>query len=180
MTWFFSFELLEENKQSSVIFHPNVFEDGYGQPNVSGFANSKKLFRATTRSDLLDAWWSFDRDTPRSTQVRSDDTNLWSATLYDAWVTARGKFGQGLAFDKSSGDGRMKVEPNGIPLSDNGWTLSLWGKNLLPPSQTGQSTLFRGQDKQNETESDHYLVLRGSDQLLGFIDGDEPATDQQF
>ena len=74
----------------------------------------------------------------------------------------------------------MKVEPNGIPLNESGWTLSLWCKNLLPPSQTGQSTLFRGQDKQNETEFDHYLVLRGSDQLLGFIDGDETATDQQF
>ena len=53
-------------------------------------------------------------------------------------------------------------------------------QKFTAPSQTGKSTLFRGQDKQNETEFDHYLVLRGSDQLLGFIDGDEPAVDEQF
>ena len=59
----FSHELVEENRGSAIIFHPNVFTDGYGQPNVvSSSSTSKKLFRATTRSDLLDAWWSFNRD----------------------------------------------------------------------------------------------------------------------
>ena len=89
ITWFFSYELVEENRGASIIFKPNVFTDGYGQPNVSSSASSKKLYRATTRSDLLDAWWSFDRDSPRSNEVYSDNTDKTMATIYDAWVSPK-------------------------------------------------------------------------------------------
>ena len=51
LTWFFAYKLGEENRGSSIIFHPDVFTDGYGQPNVSNFATSKKLYRAITRPD---------------------------------------------------------------------------------------------------------------------------------
>ena len=43
-------------------------------------------------------------------QVRSDNADATLATIYDAWVTPNGKFGQGLAFDKTTDDGRMKIE----------------------------------------------------------------------
>ena len=102
------------------------------------------------------------------------------ATIYDAWVSPKGKFGQGLAFDKTSDDGRMKIEPNGISLNETGWTLSVWVKNLIPPKENAQSTLFRGQDRQNDFEFDHYLTLHQSDLQIGFIDGDEPVEKQRL
>ena len=69
-------KLGEENRGSSIIFHPDVFTDGYGQPNVSNFATSKKLYRAITRPDDIDAWWSFNRDSLRSNQVQSDSAMM--------------------------------------------------------------------------------------------------------
>ena len=72
--------------------------------------------------------------TPRAKQARSDDTSSSMATLYDAWVTAKGKFGQGLAFDKSSDDGRMKIEPNGIPLKIVGGHFPFGAKIYCPLS----------------------------------------------
>ena len=140
LTWFFAYELGEENRGSSIIFHPNVFIDGYGQPNVSNFATSKKLYRAITRSDDIDAWWSFNRDSLRANQVKSDSVDGTMATIYDAWVSKKGKFGQGLAFDKTSDDGRMKIEDNGISLNESGWTLSVWCKNFISPSTNSIST----------------------------------------
>ena len=180
LTWFFAYKLGEENRGSSIIFHPDVFTDGYGQPNVSNFATSKKLYRAITRPDDIDAWWSFNRDSLRSNQVQSDSADATVATIYDAWVTQKGKFGQGLAFDKTLDDGRMKIEPNGISLNESGWTLSIWCKNFISPSTNSISTLFRGQDKQSAVEFDRYLVLRGQDQFIGFIDGDEADDEARF
>ena len=90
---------------------------------MSNFATSKKLYRAITRSDDIDAWWSFNRDSLRANQVKSDSVDGTMATIYDAWVSKKGKFGQGLAFDKTSDDGRMKIEDNGISLNESGWTL---------------------------------------------------------
>ncbi|HAF57960.1 MAG TPA: hypothetical protein DCL00_00045, partial [Opitutae bacterium] len=179
-TWYFAYELLEENRASSIIFHPYVFTDGYGQPNVSNYNKSKKLYRAITRSDDIEAWWSFNRDSLRSNQVQSDSADRTTGTIYDAWVTPRGRFGQGLAFDKTSNDGRMKIEPNGISLNEDGWTLSVWCKNVIPPKTNSYSTLFRGQDKQSSIDFDRYLVLRQQDQLIGWIDGDEEDPDSRF
>ena len=74
----------------------------------------------------------------------------------------------------------MKIEPNGISLNETGWTLSVWVKNLIPPKENAQSTLFRGQDRQNDFEFDHYLTLHQSDLQIGFIDGDEPVEEARF
>ena len=120
------------------------------------------------------------RDSLRTNQVRSDNADATLATIYDAWVTPNGKFGQGLAFDKTTDDGRMKIEDNGLTLNDSGWTLTAWCKNFVPPTLNSRSTLFRGQDKQNDVEFDHYLSVRGSDQLLGFIDGDQMDDGTRF
>ena len=93
-TWFFTYELIEENKGSSIIFHPNVFTDGYGQPNVSNSVSSKKLFRSTTRPDDLDAWWSFNRDSLRTNTVLSDGIDATLAIIYDGWVTSQENSGR--------------------------------------------------------------------------------------
>ena len=163
----------EENKESFISFNSNVFADGYGQQNVDAYATSTKLYRAVTRSESLQDWWSFDRDSLRTSSVQSGGMGGRKASIYDAWVSPKGKFGQGLAYNKTSLNGRMKIEPNGIELEDSGWTITLWCKNIIPPKHNGKTTLFRGQDKQNGLEFDHYLSFREADQLLGFIDGDE-------
>ena len=74
----------------------------------------------------------------------------------------------------------MKIESNGISLNESGWTLSIWCKNFISPSTNSISTLFRGQDKQSAVEFDRYLVLRGQDQFIGFIDGDEADDEARF
>ena len=101
------------------------------------------MYRVVTRGDELDAWWSFDRDQPEFTEVTSDSEDGTKATLYDAKVTTAGRFGNGVAFDRSQKDGRMKIEPNGIDLNSNGWTISLWAKNLFPPAPDSKTTLLR-------------------------------------
>ena len=65
----------------------------------------------------------------------------------------------------------MRIENNGVNLG-NAWTLTAWAKNLLPPSSTGKSSLFRGQDKQGNRDYDRYLTIRGSDRTICFFDGD--------
>ena len=172
LTWNFSFSLEVENLSSSVSINPGAFTDGYAEASKSSSASTVKMYRAVTRGGDLGAWWSFDRDSFSSNEVFSDAVDATMATLYDAVVSPKGRFGPGLAFDRSSKDGRMKIEPNGIDLNDNGWAISVWCKNLLPPQSGGQSTLFRGQDKQADYEFDHYLSYRASDRSLGLIDGD--------
>ena len=49
----------------------------------------QETYRAITRSDDIEAWWSFNRDSLRSNQVQSDSADRTTATIYDAWVTPR-------------------------------------------------------------------------------------------
>ena len=168
------------DRNSSVSVNAAAFTDLYGEASSWDSVITRKMYRAVTRGENLDAWWSFDRDNPSHNEVFSDAGDGQMATLYDSKITPAGRFGNGLAFDRSKKDGRMKVEPNGIDLNGNGWSVSLWCKNILPPAQGGKTTLLRGQDKQLDFEFDHYLSYRAIDRNLGFIDGDQEQESLRF
>ena len=61
ITWQFFFSLEEENLDSSVTINAGAFTDPYGENSSSTSAPTRKMYRAVTRGDDLDAWWSFDR-----------------------------------------------------------------------------------------------------------------------
>ena len=61
----------------------------------------------------------------------------------------------------------MTIQNNGSNRND--WTLTVWARNLLPPTYGLRSTLFRGQGLQTTRDYDRYLVVRGSDRTLCFL-----------
>ena len=180
LTWTFIFSADLENEPVKISIVPEIVADGYGETSLGSSVSSVKMYRDVTRAEDLAAWWSFDRDPLYSKLVRSDAKDRTYAVLYSAMVSNLGRFGNGLAFDKTKSDGRMKIDPNGIQLSSDGWTISAWCKNFIPPSAEGYSTLFRSQDKQADNDFDRYLTIRGSDRLLGFLDGDEESLNHRF
>ena len=62
----------------------------------------------------------------------------------------------------------------------NNWTFSAWVKNLLPPTANLRSTLFRGHHTQGGKDYDRFLVIRGSDRMLSFFDGDDASENNRY
>ena len=180
ITWTFIFSTERENEPVTLSLSDSIVTDNYNETSLSGSVSTLKMYRNITRAEDLAAWWSFDRDHLGSNLVNSDGKDQTEAVLYDATVSQIGRFGQGITFDKTRSTGRMKIEPSGIQLSQDGWSLSVWCKNIIPPKENGFSTLFRGQDRQSDFDFDRYLSIRGSDKMLGFLDGDEEITENRF
>jgi hypothetical protein len=62
----------------------------------------------------------------------------------------------------------------------NNWTFSAWVKNLLPPTANLRSTLFRGHHTQGGRDYDRFIVIRGSDRMLSFFDGDDATENNRY
>ena len=129
------------------------------------------MYRAITRADDLIAWWPFDDDPlGANVLVTGKSLNAETANLFDAEVTNYGRFGKGIRFYKEQTDARMRINNDGVDIGAS-WTLSSWVKNILPPVNSGISTLYRGEDRQSNREYDRYLVIRGSNGMLHSFDG---------
>jgi hypothetical protein len=137
------------------------------------------MYRSVTRGENLLAWWPFDDDILYGNTALGKTLGRRAATLYDAEISPYGRFGNGLYFPKNKLGARMRIENNGVNLG-TGWTLSAWAKNLLPPTSSGRSTLFRGQDKQSRRDWDRYLTIRGSDRSICFFDGDVGTASSRY
>jgi hypothetical protein len=66
-----------------------------------------------------------------------------------------------------------------VGLSNN-WTFSAWVKNALPPMSNLRSTLFRGHYTQGDRDYDRFIVVRGSDRMLCFYDGDDRNGNNRY
>ena len=76
-----------------IIFHPDVFDRWVRATQCERILlTSKKLYRATTRPDDIGRLVVIRPGFPQFDPSRKVMTaDLWSATLYDAWVTAKGE-----------------------------------------------------------------------------------------
>ena len=108
------------------------------------------------------AWWPFDDDylgENRVGFVMGKTSNSKTANLLMTEVSGMnyGRFGRGVRFKKDQSDARMRIN-DGVDIGSS-WTLSSWVRNILPPVNSGISTLYRGRYRQNNREFDRYLVL---------------------
>ena len=168
----FSFILDSNNTVSNIGISNNLVSDLYLQGNDPASISTMHMYRSVTRGRDLIAWWPFDDDKLESGFAASKTASGLGASLYNSKISMYGRFGKGVHFLKNKSNARIKIENNGVDLG-NSWTLSAWAKNVFPPSQTGKSTLFRGQGKQSNRDWDRYLTIRGTDRLICFFDGDE-------
>ncbi|MDG1138462.1 MAG: hypothetical protein P8N49_02955 [Opitutales bacterium] len=162
-----------------IILGANQVQDVFGQGNDLTYAETRKMHRAVTRGNDLLAWWPLDEDSIGSNIITGKSLNERTADLYDAGVTAYGKFGRGLLFDIEQTDARVRINDNGVDIG-TAWTLSVWVKNILPPASSGFSTLFRGEDRQADADFDRYLVIKGSNGILHSYDGADDTAESRF
>ena len=74
----------------------------------------------------------------------------------------------------------MTIDDGNTVSLGNNWTFSVWAKNLIPPVSSSRSTLFRGHHTQGGRDYDRFLVIRGSDRMLCFYDGDDGNGNNRY
>ena len=180
-TYRFNFNLLQENQVSTITLASGKVNDRYGEGNQQASVSTRLMYRAVTRGQDLLAWWPFDEDAVGSGNVIGKTSNARTANLYDgAVVSSFGKFGNGVRFDRTRTGSRMTVDDGKTVGLGNNWTFSAWVKNQLPPMSNLRSTLFRGHYTQGGRDYDRFIVVRGSDRMLCFFDGDDRNGNNRY
>jgi hypothetical protein len=91
-----------------------------------------------------------------------------------------GNLATGVRFDRTRTSGRMTIDDGKTVGLGNNWSFSAWVKNPLPPMANLRSTLFRGHHKQGNRDYDRFIVVRGSDRMLCFYDGDDRNGNNRY